>query len=139
MMPTLIDTIELLGASFVITQGRYDLTADSLRTRGERPLHCGDDYVFSFTLLDEDDDPVSLTGDTLTFTAKYAVNGSTIVTVVAVLDADPTTGKFTVTIADTAVAGPERIVGIYDIQRLHGTEKSTLIYGDIEFLPNVTA
>lgn len=142
-MPTLTETIQRLGADTVITQGRYDLTADAMRLRDQRPLHCGDKYVFTFSLQNDDESEYDLTGKTVRFTAKYAVGDAgaeAIVSVLGVISNPPgTDGVVTVTIAATDVPGPELIRGYYDLQvATDATDPETFIWGDIEFLPNIT-
>jgi hypothetical protein len=139
-MTTLTETIAMLDAPFVITNGRYSLTADAMSLRGQQPLYAGDDYVFQFTLVDSAGNPIDITGDSFTFTAKYSPAGATIVTKSGAI-VDASAGQFSVTLEDVDVPGPELIHGFYDIQRtIAGSGlKVTLISGDIEWLPNLTA
>lgn len=142
-MPTLTETIQRLGARYVIIQGRYNLTADALRLRDIRPIHCGDKYVFEFELQNSDESAYDLTGKTVRFTAKYVVGdeeASAIVQKTGVITNPPgTDGLVTVTLDPTDVAGPELIRGQYDLQvATDATDPETFIYGDIEFLPNIT-
>lgn len=141
-MPTLVETIQRLGASFVITQGRYDLTADALRLRQQKPIHCGDKYEFTLTLQNDDGSVYNLTGKTVKFTAKYAVSddeGEAIVQVTGVNTPPETDGVVVVTLTPTDVPGPELIRGYYDLQvATDADDPETFIWGDIEFLPNIT-
>jgi hypothetical protein len=138
---SLTETIKELGSDFVIQQGEYDLTADAMRLRSQRPLHCGDDYTFNFTAYESDGETEKdLSGATITFTAKYDVadaDGYAIVQKSGTL-VDAPNGQFKVELADSDVAGPEFIRGYYDLQITIAGETVTWLYGDIEFLPNVT-
>lgn len=141
-MPTLVETIQKLGASFVIKQGRYDLTADALRLREQRPLHCGDKYEFLLSLQNDDGSAFDLTGKTVKFTAKYAVSddeSEAVVQKTGVTQGAPTNGVTLITLTPTDVPGPELIRGYYDLQvATDASDPETFIYGDIEFLPNIT-
>lgn len=143
LMPTLVETIQRLGASYVIKQGRYDLTADALSLRDQKPIHCGDKYVFTLTLQNDDGSAYDLTGKTIKFTAKYSMSDAevdAIVQATGVIVTPPgTDGVVTVTILSTAVPGPELIRGYYDLQvATDASDPETFIWGDIEFLPNIT-
>lgn len=142
-MPTLTETIRRLGATFVIRQGRYDLTESAMRLREQRPLHCGDQYIFTFTLQNDDESEYDLTGKTVRFTAKYAVGDTAAEAILSltgtIVNPPGTDGVVTVTIASTDVTGPELIRGYYDLQvATDATDPETFIHGDIEFLPNIT-
>jgi hypothetical protein len=138
-MPDISETIYLQSAVFMIKQGQYDLTADALRIRGQRPLYCGDNYSFTFVLVDANGTPVVITGAAITMTAKKFVTDltGTIFTKSATVT-DGAHGTFTVAIANTDVAGPAAIYGCYDIQMTLSAVKTTLLSGNIEFLQNVT-
>lgn len=140
MINEITDVLYQLGAEFVITQGEYSLTADAMRMREQRPIYCGDDYVFNFQWVDSDGGPIVITGATITITAKYyPTDAANIVTKTATIT-DGAQGEFTITLADTDVPGPELITGVYDIQITYvGGSKETILSGDIEFLPNLTA
>ena len=125
----------------MIKQGKYNLTADALTLRQQKPLYAGDDYTFYFTLQDDNGDPVDITNAAIKFTAKYnnSDDESTeaIVTKTATITS-PTDGEFNVAIVNTDVPGPELIFGYYNVQITYvGGTIETLLYGDIEFLPNV--
>ena len=142
-MADIEDTIYRLEADFVIPQGKYDLTADAMKLRKQRPLHCGDKYTFQFALVESDGTtPVSLDGKTVKFTAKYAYEDADpgIVQIDGVIVNPPgTDGLVTITIAKGAVAGPEAVFGYYDLQVSDASDDpETFIYGDIEWLPQVT-
>jgi len=142
-MPTLTETLRRLGAAFVIRQGRYDLTADALRLRQQKPIHCGDKYIFVFNLQNDDESEYDLTGKTVRFTAKYAVGDAGAEAIVqatgTIVNPPGTDGVVTITIASTDVPGPELIRGWYDLQvATDATDPETFVWGDIEFLPNIT-
>jgi len=140
-MATLQDTIVNLGSSMTINQGQFNLTSEYFELNEIRPLHCGDDFSFEFTYEDSDGNAIDITGATIRFTAKYDItddDNEAIVQKTAVLT-DPSNGVFTITLTDTDVVGPERIFGYYDIQLTEsGGDTSTLVWGNIEFLPNIT-
>lgn len=137
----LVESITQGSKSFVIEQGVYHLLHDAMRCRGQKPLFAGDDYTFEFTLLQSDGEtPEDLTGWTLKFTVKLAVTDADpgLVQKTATL-ADATNGRFDITLVNTDVPGPGRILGLYDIQGTDGSGAAcTLVHGCIEFLPNVT-
>jgi VCBS repeat-containing protein len=142
-MSAITETIKALGASFVIKQGKYDLTADAMKLRDQKPLHCGDKYVFTFTLQESDGSAKDLTDCTVRFTAKYAygdTDNEAIVSLTGTIVNPPgTDGIVTITIAKTTVVGPELIRGYYDLQVDDASnDPETFIYGDIEWLPQVT-
>jgi hypothetical protein len=139
-MADINDRIYLLGNKFVITQGIYNLTAAALLLRGQRPLYCGDDYVFDFELRDVNGNQVNLTGATIKMTVKKDVadsDPSAVFQKTATLT-HPLQGQFTITIQDTDVTSKVAIFGYYNVQLTLGGLITTLISGDIEFLPNVT-
>lgn len=140
IVPSLIESITQLGAVFMSNQGDYSLTAEAMKLRGQRPLHCGDDYVFNWTYEDSDEAGIDISGYTILFTAKYAASDSTnIVQAAGSLVGGGTGGQFTVTIARTDVVGPEAVYGVYDIQLTDGSSNvETILHGDIEFLPSVS-
>lgn len=141
-MADLVETILELGASFVIKQGRYDLTADAMKLREQRPLHCGDKYTFEFALLNSDETPRDLTDCTIKFTAKYSYEDSDLESIVqktGSIVGDPADGIVTIELAKTDVPGPQSTRGYYDLQVADVSEDpETFIYGDIEWLPQVT-
>lgn len=123
----------------MVKQGQYDLTADSMRLRNQRPLFGGDDYTFEFTYVDENGDPIDISGATIHMTIKFDVgdNDPGILqksgTVV-----DGPAGRFDVAIVSSDVVGPQRIGAYYDVQMTLSGETETILHGDIEFLPNIT-
>lgn len=122
----------------MIKQGQYDLTADALRQRAQRPLHCGDDYEFTFNLVDSNGAAVNLTGAAITMTAKkFVTDVSAIFTKSATVATPATLGRFTVTLTNTDVAGPAAIYGYYTIQMTLASKKSVLLSGNIEFLAKI--
>lgn len=139
-MPDLSETITLLDASFqVIIEGQYDLTADAMRIRNQRPLYSGDDYEFAFTLVDTDGDPVSITGATIEFTAKFKPGDADpgIVQVTGVVTDGPN-GEFTIMLANTDVPGPYAKLAFYEVQMTVGSNIRTILHGNIEFLSQLT-
>lgn len=139
-MNTITETIASLGTSAVITQGEYPLTSQAMLLRNQRPLHCGDDYKFEFTVVDEDGDARVITGATIRFTVKLKKSDADpgIVQKTATI-VDGAAGRFDVELVATDVIGPEAQRAYYDIQMTSsGGDTETLIYGDIEFLQDVT-
>lgn len=64
----------------------------------------GEDKVLSYTIVDQNvaaHTPVDITGFTIDFLLSATYSGADIFTVPAVLDADPTTGVCTVTVASS--------------------------------------
>ncbi len=134
-----IDTIQLLGASFVIYEGNYDLTIEQLQLHDRRPRICGDNYTFDFSLLDPAGAPKVITGATITMTIRYAVydaDPALVVKTGTVIDGP--NGRFTVSLIPTDVPGPEFIRGVYDVSMALGGLKETVLWGDIEFAAQVT-
>lgn len=140
---SITDNIQQLQADFVITEGRYDLTADALEIRSQRPLYAGDDYSFNFTLLQADGsgNAEDISGATIRFTAKYRpadTDGQAIVQKVATIPVG-TDGKFSIAIDKADVPGPHTQRGLYDIQlTTAGGATRTILSGDIEFLAQMT-
>jgi hypothetical protein len=141
-MADLVETILELGATFVIKQGRYNLTADAMKLREQRPLHCGDKYTFEFALQNADGTARDLTGCTVRLTAKYAYEDADVESIIqktGIIAAPPTDGIVTIEFAKTDVPGPQSIRGYYDLQVADASDDpETFIYGDIEWLPQVT-
>jgi hypothetical protein len=110
-----------------------------MRLRDQRPLHAGDDYVFTFTFVDENEDPVDITGGQIRFTAKFDVADADpgIIQKVGVIPTG-TDGVFTITLTETDVVGPEFLRGRYDVQLTLSGTTETILSGHIEFLPNVS-
>lgn len=129
-----------LATTFDIVQGPYELTEASMRLRGQRPLHSGDDYQFDFVYKDSAGIAIDITGATITFTAKYAPSDADVAAIVQVAGAidDAPNGAFSVVLAESDVVGPAHIRGIYDLQITIGSTTETIISGNIEFLPNLT-
>jgi len=145
-MGSLTDTIQLVGTSFVIKQGRYDLTSEAMTLRGQSVLYTASDYTFYFTLVDSAGLPVVITSDVMIFSIKKSVSDPDLVAIadITATIVSGTAGTFTVALTHHTVPGPERILAKYSIQRTHTTtgtppvtENSVLIYGDIEFVPSL--
>lgn len=143
-MTTLIETIQLRGAAFVIDQGTYNLTADAMRLRGQQPLYAGDDYLMQLTLKDPSGVVVPITGWAIKMTVRFsALDGVAASFTKSASIVDGPNGRFDIAIARTDWPGPNLRFGKYDVQRtitLAGPtyDTSTLLSGDIEFLPNIT-
>jgi hypothetical protein len=139
-MSVLTETVIARGVSMSVYQGKYDLTADALEIRGCRVLHCGDDYTFIFTLMASDTVPKDLTGATVVFTAKYYyadADSESIVQKTGTVT-DEKGGIVKIELVHGDVTGPNHVLGYYDLQVQIGTVVETWLYGDIEFLPDVT-
>lgn len=141
MSNLIVESIKQLASVFLITEGRYDLTADAMRLRGQRPLVSGDDYKFEFTLYQLDGTTVvDLTGSSIRFTAKYAVtdvDGLAIINKVATI-VTPTAGRFDVVIDKSDITDTSFKQGTYQIQLTDsGSKTRTILTGPIEFLANV--
>jgi hypothetical protein len=141
-MIDLEETIRVLGSDFMVNQGKYNLTSDAMNLRNQKPLHCGDKYVFQFTLQEADETAKDLTGCTIRFTAKYSygdLDNEAIIQKTGSIVGDPTDGIVTITIDKTDVPGPELIFGYYDLQISDASDDpETFIWGDIEWLPQTT-
>jgi hypothetical protein len=130
----------------LIIQGRYDLTADAMRLRSQRPLVIGDDYTYLFTLRDTLGAAINLTGSTIKFTVKYRYQDADAAALLAktctlLTQAGATLGQFTLSILHGDLTATDWIRAYYDIQRtIAGAPSivSTIIFGDIEFVPDLT-
>lgn len=128
------------SAEFTIKQGRLDLIEEFFDLKQQSPLHCGDDYTFTFNYVDSDSEAIDITGATITFTIKYTPSDSEVSAVVQVSGSvtDSENGQFQVVLSEDDVTGPERIRAYYDIQFTIDDETSTILYGLIEFLSDIT-
>lgn len=141
-MTAYAETIQLGSQSFSVTiNSKYDLTSEAMQLRGQRPLFVGDTYVFTFTLTSAAGVAVDLTAATITFTAKYRyqdLDADKIVQKTGVIVAPATNGVFTVTIAKGDVSSYNLVRGYYDIQIEQSGQVTTVLYGEIEWLQDVT-
>lgn len=135
------ETIQLGSQALpVIINSKYDLTYEAMMLRGQRPLVIGDTYVMTFTLTSASGVVVNLTGSTITFTAKYRyqdLDSQKIIQKTAAL-LDPTHGIFTVSIAKADVSSYNAVRGYYDIQMELSGAVTTVLFGEIEFVQDVT-
>ena len=145
-MPTLLIEDILLGSnSFVIQQGEFDLTADSLKLRCNKPLHAGDDYKFEFTVVDPkvldvngNPTPVDISGFSYEFCVKLKLGDTEFLAQIVGVIVDGPTGRFDIIITDTTFTNTTLITGVYTLQQTDGSgDKCTLIHGCIQILPKV--
>jgi hypothetical protein len=123
----------------------YDITSDFLMRSNYRPIHAGDDYDHSFTVL-RAGLALDLTGAKLWFTVKKDANDadseaklqyvSTEITEIEITV--PAEGKFVIHLKDTDTQDMEG-TWLYDVKALLNTGKILRVArGVIEFLPNIT-
>jgi len=131
---------------------RFDITAESLASQNFRPLHAGDDYFYRFTLVDDVGDPIDLTGAKVWFTIKESSTQADAVAKLQLSSASideieiavPVDGLFYVKFKGTGTKPTADLEGAweYDLQVkavISGVTKIiTVIWGTIEFLPNIT-
>lgn len=141
-MNEISETIHLLNSNHMIDQGKYDLTADAMKLRGQRPLHCADDYIFTFTITNPDGSTYTIaSGSVITMLISFSsIDGTAVSLSKTASITDAAHGIFTVTLTDADMPGPGLRFGKYDIKLTGPTPGfliSTLTYGDIEFLQKV--
>lgn len=143
---TITESIVLGSNSFVIQQGEYSLTADSLEVRCQKPFHAGNDYKFEFTVVDPevldvngDPTPIDIAGYTFRFCVKNALGDSTLLADIPGVIVGPTTdGRFDIDFPDTTFTNTTLVTGVFElVQTDAGGDKCTLIHGCIQILPKI--
>lgn len=122
----------------MIQQGEYDLTADALKIRGQKPIYAGDDYVFNFFLVDNTDDelPVDVTGWTLKMRFKQKLSDSDLMAEIDAVIVSGPAGHFSITIVAGTFVNLNLIIAYYELQKLTPSSE-TLISGFASILPQI--
>ena len=123
---------------------KYDITSEQLIRSSYRPIHAGDDYDHSFTIL-RAGSPLDLTSAKVWFTVKEDDNDSDSEAKLqydsdaADIDiTDAGNGQFTIHLSDTDTDDMQGTWS-YDIKALLGSGQIIRIArGVIEFLANIT-